>query len=195
MPDVLELACEMISLDTRSLVSIVALADTMVAYLPGREVETVDYLDDGGILKRNVVAHQPGSASSLAFAGHPDTVSAAGWQTNPFGPTMHGDRLVGLGATDMKGPVAAFILAALACDTAVRPLLVLTSDEKTTKGGVRETVARSRILAAQCLICFIVDEPTLLGFVRGHRVDVHFTVRSHGRHPNRRGERDGVNLL
>jgi acetylornithine deacetylase/succinyl-diaminopimelate desuccinylase-like protein len=195
MPDVLELACEMISLDTRSLVSIVALADTMVAYLPGREVETVDYLDDGGILKRNVVAHQPGSASSLAFAGHPDTVSAAGWQTNPFGPTMHGDRLVGLGATDMKGPVAALILAALACDTAVQPLLVLTSDEKTTKraSGKRSPGAASSPPGGP--VASSLTNRRYSALCGGTAwMSISQSGRMAGR-PNRRRERDGGNLL
>ena len=181
MPEVLALASEMISFDTQSAVSNTALADALIPRLQGWDVEVIDYLDEAGVTKRNLVARHPASASPLAFAGHLDTVSAAGWQTDPFDPRVEGGRLLGLGATDMKGPVAAFLVAALHSAAPERPTLVLTADEETTKRGVREVVARSRLLALRRPACFIVGEPTMLGVVRGHRVDVQFTVRSHGR--------------
>jgi len=60
-------------------------------------------------LRTNIVAADPESASPLAFAGHLDTVSGrpAG-DTDPFRTTIEQDRLTGLGAADMKGPIAAF---------------------------------------------------------------------------------------
>jgi acetylornithine deacetylase len=181
MLDVLELARAMIAFDTRSAVSNAMLVDALARHLGGWQVEVIDYVDADGITKRNLVARDPGSLSRLAFAGHTDTVSAAGWQTDPFDPRIENDRLFGLGATDMKGPVAAFIVASLKARPRDRPTLVLTADEETTKQGVREVVARSRLLAERRPACFIVAEPTALGVVRGHRVDVQFTVRARGR--------------
>ena len=63
----------------------------------------------------------------------------------------------------------------------IRPTLVLTADEETTKRGVREVLARSRHLRERSPACFIVCEPTQLGIVRGHRVDVQFVVAARGR--------------
>lgn len=44
--------------------------------------------------------------------GHMDTVMPrSGWNTNQFNPVVVGDKLFGLGATDMKGNLGAFITA------------------------------------------------------------------------------------
>jgi len=50
----------------------------------------------------------------LVLCGHIDTkpVGGAAWSVDPFRATRDGDRLYGLGSTDMKGAVAAMILAA-----------------------------------------------------------------------------------
>jgi acetylornithine deacetylase len=75
----------------------------------------------------------------LALCGHLDTKpvgEAAGlWRTDPLTPTIEGDRMYGLGATDMKGACAAMVLAGAAFD-AVRDRasgslsLVFTADEE-----------------------------------------------------------------
>lgn len=52
---------------------------------------------------------------TLAFAGHTDVVPAgnsAQWQTPPFTPTIINQHLYGRGAADMKGSVAAMVVAA-----------------------------------------------------------------------------------
>jgi acetylornithine deacetylase/succinyl-diaminopimelate desuccinylase-like protein len=181
MQTVVDLLCRMIAIDSRSSVSNVPMANFMESQLHGWEIERIDYVDGDGIAKTNIVAADPESASPLVFAGHLDTVSAAGWDTDPFRATIAGDRLTGLGAADMKGPIAAFLLAARQLDPEVRPKIVLTADEEVTKRGVREVVAKSRLLHDERPKCFIVCEPTCLDVVRGHRVDVQFVVHSHGR--------------
>jgi putative selenium metabolism hydrolase len=46
----------------------------------------------------------------LLFDGHVDTVApAAGWTRDPYAATVSNDCLYGLGAVDMKGPVAAMV--------------------------------------------------------------------------------------
>ncbi|MCA9879226.1 MAG: M20 family metallopeptidase [Thermomicrobiales bacterium] len=75
----------------------------------------------------------------LAICGHLDTKpvgdAADEWRTNPFEPTIVGDRLYGLGSTDMKGACAAMVLAGAAfqqvADRAAGSLsLVFTADEE-----------------------------------------------------------------
>jgi len=53
-----------------------------------------------------------GGGRSLLFSSHADTaVAAPGWTRDPWKPTVEGDRLYGLGAYDMKGGLAASIMA------------------------------------------------------------------------------------
>ncbi|HEU5431870.1 MAG TPA: M20/M25/M40 family metallo-hydrolase, partial [Thermomicrobiales bacterium] len=75
----------------------------------------------------------------LALCGHLDTKpvgeAAAEWNTDPFTPTIVGDRLYGLGSTDMKGACAAMVLAGAAfasvADRSGGSLsLVFTADEE-----------------------------------------------------------------
>ncbi|QXX83850.1 succinyl-diaminopimelate desuccinylase [Providencia sp. R33] len=73
---------------------------------------TVESMPFGNTL--NFWAHR-GSGVTLAFAGHTDVVPAgnsANWQTPPFTPTIINQHLYGRGAADMKGSVAAMIVAA-----------------------------------------------------------------------------------
>jgi len=59
----------------------------------------------------------------LVFNGHMDTVQVcAGWTRDPFNPTVEGDRLYGLGAVDMKGGLAAIVMAAKALVSTGVPL-------------------------------------------------------------------------
>src|SRR3981189_3918967 len=159
MQTVVDLLCEMIAIDSRSSVSNVPLANFMQSQLDHWEIERIDYVDAQGIAKTNIVAADPESASPLAFAGHLDTVSPAGWNTDPFRAAIAGDPLIGLGATEMKGPIAAFLSSARKTDPRVRPKIVLTADEEVTKQGVRDVVAKSRLLPAQTPKCFIVARP------------------------------------
>jgi acetylornithine deacetylase len=181
MATVVDLLCEMIAIDSRSSVSNVPLADLMQSQLDGWKIERIDYVDDQGTPKTNIVAAHPDSTSPLVFAGHLDTVPATGWDTDPFRAAIAGDRLTGLGAADMKGPIAAFVIATRQMEPRLRPTIVLTADEEVTKHGAREVIEKSRLLRERMPACFVVCEPSKLDVVRGHRCDVQFVVHSHGR--------------
>lgn len=73
----------------------------------------------------------------LALCGHTDTkpVGAARWSIDPYAATVEGDRLTGLGSADMKGAIAAMLIAAARLSRwgrlrAGRLSLVLTADEE-----------------------------------------------------------------
>ncbi len=54
-----------------------------------------------------------GGGKSLLLSGHADTVPRGSepWRYHPFGATVEGNRLYGLGANDMKGGIGAMLVA------------------------------------------------------------------------------------
>ena len=123
------------------------------------------------------VARGRGGGRSLMLNAHMDTVGVAG-MTDPFEPRLDGGRLYGRGAYDMKGSLAACMLAtAEAGRGGLRGDVVLTavSDEEFASVGTEAIAASLRADAA------IVTEPTELQVAVAHRGFVHLEVEVHGR--------------
>jgi acetylornithine deacetylase/succinyl-diaminopimelate desuccinylase family protein len=133
----------------------------------------------------------------LIFNGHMDTVQVCeGWTKNPFDPVADGNRLYGLGSVDMKGGVAAFLVAANALKTV--PLKhefadYAVSDEECWSRGTTTLINQGYYQdAAYC----IVAEPSNLNRLRNARrgqclVDV--TVR--GRSTHAAQPQNGLNAI
>ena len=114
-------------------------------------------------------ADSPSGAANrrtLILNGHIDTKpvgdAAARWDTDPLTPTFRGGRLYGLGATDMKGAVAAIVYAgaAIAKVGLAQPgdlLLVLSADEEGGSAFGGKYLTRDYGLRADAAI---VCEPT-----------------------------------
>jgi len=63
--------------------------------------------------RTNVVARVGRGRPRIAVPLHFDVVPAGdGWETDPFEPVVRGDRIIGRGAKDNKGPLAVMMLAA-----------------------------------------------------------------------------------
>ncbi|SDF19344.1 M20 family metallopeptidase [Bosea robiniae] len=86
--------------------------------------------------RTNLIASRAGGRPVCGLYFHVDTVpAAAGWKTDPLRMERDGDRLIGLGAADMKGCVAAILLALRAARTcgvelAYDPMLLFCTDEE-----------------------------------------------------------------
>ncbi|KRE08070.1 acetylornithine deacetylase [Bosea sp. Root670] len=86
--------------------------------------------------RTNLIASRAGGKPVCGLYFHVDTVpAAAGWKTDPLRMECDGDRLIGLGAADMKGCVAAILLALRAARTcgvelAYDPMLLFCTDEE-----------------------------------------------------------------
>jgi succinyl-diaminopimelate desuccinylase len=86
--------------------------------------------------RTNLIARRATGRPACGLYFHVDTVpAAAGWKTDPLRMERDGDRLIGLGAADMKGCIAAVLLAlraAQACDVALAydPELLFCTDEE-----------------------------------------------------------------
>jgi acetylornithine deacetylase len=177
---VARLTADLVRLDSRSSVSNLPVAERIEAELKGFEVERLDYTDVRGVAKRALVAHR-GPPGGYALSGHMDTVPPTGWQDDPFSARIDEQGFLhGLGSADMKGQVAAAILAAQAAEADTPVTLLLTTDEETTKQGA-STIAESSALARSLgLTGIAVAEPTRLAPVRGHRSHINFTIGAEG---------------
>lgn len=175
---VLRLAADLVAIDSRSSVSNLAVAERLEAELTGFEVARVDYTDANGVAKRALVAHR-GPPGGYALSGHMDTVPETGWTDPPWTPRIDGGVLHGLGSVDMKGPVAACVVAARGMPAGVPVTLLLTADEETTKQGAR-AIAAADAARSLGLRGIVVAEPTGLAPVRGHRSHIEYTAVATG---------------
>jgi len=137
VPDVVELCRELVAIpsvgDRDGEAAVVAYLESLFAGLSGCDVRVVEPAPGRPSLIVEVTGPLPGP--TLLFNGHCDTVSETpGWTRPVHGAPLEGDRLYGLGSTDMKGGVAAIVCATLAVLAAGGPRagtlrLAATADE------------------------------------------------------------------
>ncbi len=129
-----------------------------------------------------IVRTGPSDGPTLLLCGHLDTVGIDG-VANPFTPRIDGDRLYGRGAYDMKGGLAAALIACRdANGVAGEVVVAAVADEEHTSLGVQEVLRRVRADAA------VVTEPTELRIATAHKgfvwTEIEVTGRSaHGSRP------------
>lgn len=123
------------------------------------------------------VARGSGGGRSLILNAHMDTVGVAG-MTDPLVPRLEGGRLYGRGSYDMKGSLAACMLATVAAkERGLGGDVILTAvcDEEFASLGTEAVAAGVRADAA------IVTEPTELQIAVAHRGFVALEVEVFGR--------------
>lgn len=167
---------------------------------PGNEAEIAQFI--GGILKENgflvnyisyedkrlqLVAEKGISCSipPLVFTGHFDTVplGAQEWSANPFGGETIGDKLYGRGSSDMKGGLAAMIIAAIQAFHVGKPMegvrLIFTAAEEPGCLGAKELVKTYDKLGQAYGI--VVGEPTANQPAIGHKGAVYLNLTTSGK--------------
>ena len=175
---VASLARDLVRIDSRSAISNLPLADRLETELSEFQLERTDYKDANGVNKCVLVAAR--GSGGLAFCGHMDTVPNTGWTTDPWSGQTEGDILHGLGSTDMKGPLASLVAAAVALPASVPIALLITADEETTKQGASLIARTSQLARSFAPRGILIAEPTGMVPVRGHRSHIEFTVVATG---------------
>jgi succinyl-diaminopimelate desuccinylase len=176
--------------------------------LIARRLESVGFvcerIDRGGV--QNLWARLGERRPIVCFAGHVDVVPPGPedqWSVPPFAGIERDGWLIGRGAADMKGPLAAFVTAveraARSRSTAATLAVLLTSDEEGDaidgSAAVVQELRRRDIVLDYC----ILGEPTstrtfgdtlkngrrgsLSGSLRVHGVQCHVAYPERGRNP------------
>jgi succinyl-diaminopimelate desuccinylase len=182
--DAINLAAELIRFDTINPPGQeAACTDHLVRLLTGAgfQCETVP-LREG---RPNLIARIGGARNKppIAFTGHTDTVplGAQSWTVAPHGGEVKDGRLWGRGASDMKGGVAAFVVAAveLAGRLEGTPgvILYLTAGEETGSEGALALARRGLRGQAGALV---VAEPTENRPLCGHKGALWLKATTHG---------------
>jgi acetylornithine deacetylase len=123
----------------------------------------------------------PRGRRTLLFDAHQDTVPTDGMTIAPFEPRIENGRLHGRGSCDIKGGMAAMLMAVLRLcrerpARAASVILACTVDEEFTHTG-SSRLAESRLGADLA----VVAEPTLLDLVSCHKGALRWSVRTLGK--------------
>ncbi|MAM85147.1 MAG: acetylornithine deacetylase [Acidobacteria bacterium] len=136
--------------------------------------------------RTSLIAQLDGSSDEppICFTGHIDVVplGMAPWHYDPFTGECHGDKLYGRGSTDMKGALAAMVLAALRLaglpERKAGLVLVLTAGEETHCEGAHHLAAQPAALGSAGAI--VVGEPTANEPLVGHKGLVRYRIKTTG---------------
>jgi len=117
---------------------------------------------------KNLYAKLGKSSPNFCFAGHTDVVPVGdlkSWSVNPFSGMIKNNRLIGRGASDMKGSIACFI-AALSQFKKIKPkfkgsisLLITGDEEAIAINGTKKVVEKLKKKKEKINFC-LVGEPT-----------------------------------
>lgn len=169
----------------------------------GFELEPIGYIDDQNVPKVSLVAVRRGEdrrRRPLGYLAHSDVVPADDWhsgEARAFQPQFVDGRILGRGTCDMKGSLAAALIAAESIPIVDQPsdlFFVVTADEEIGMEGASQVVAHSRLYREMCergCRC-VVGEPTELRVVHAHKGTLLLNVVATGisRHSS---STDGVN--
>ncbi len=150
----------------------------------GLEVERLSYVDENDELKVSLIGRKGEGEGGLAFLSHTDTVPGQEQDWDAYHGVVEGDRLLGRGSCDMKGPLACTMIAVakVDADRLKKPLIVVaTADEEVGGGGAHQVAAESRIMNTVRPTYGVVAEPTSLTPVYAHKGSAHVVVTAHGR--------------
>lgn len=155
-----------------------AIADYCTQWLTARGFE-VDRLEEHpGRPSIVAIARGSGGGRSLMLNGHIDTVSTGDYDGDPLQPEIRDGSMYGRGTFDMKGGIAAMMVAAARAKAVATlsgdVLLALVADEEYGSHGTEE------VLRSYTADGAIITEPSHLEVTLAHKGFAWFDVDIHG---------------
>jgi acetylornithine deacetylase len=183
--NLIQLAQELVAIPSVSHWSNTEISDRLEQWLKAAafDVERLEYVDPNDETKVSLVAKKGQGPNGLAFISHSDTVPGQEDVWPAFSPALENGRLVGRGSCDMKGPLAATLVAAAGVDPArlkKAVYIVVTADEEAGGLGARHVAAESTLLKINGPQYGVIAEPTQLIPVYSHKGGCQITVTAHG---------------
>ena len=184
------------SISSRSNLDIIAYIE---AYLSRHGVRSCRIPDETGAKASILATIGPADQPGVVLSAHTDVVPVEGqnWSSPPFVATVQDGRVVGRGATDMKGFLACALshVAHFQAAATVMPVhLAFSYDEEVGCRGAPDLVVAVAALPGRPLLC-IVGEPTSLRVVRAHKGKVARRIEIVGRGGHSAMPHLGVNAV
>ncbi len=184
--EVIELAQELIAIQSESSLSNATISDFLQNWLEKHEfaVERICYADPNGVEKVNLIAKVGEGPGGLGFFSHSDTVPGNGEHWQPFSPRVEEGKLYGRGSCDMKGPLAASMIAVKSIDSSKlrRPLYIaIAADEEVGHVGAHFIQRASATFKENWPTWTVIPEPTEMVPVYAHKGGALITVTATGR--------------
>lgn len=159
------------------------------------------HLYEFGEGRTNLVARIGGikDTAPICFTGHIDTIplDATRWTKDPLKGEVEGDRIYGRGAADMKGGVAAMVIAGLRVAELSKGragvTLVITAGEETGCEGAYFLAAHGSALGKAGAV--VVGEPTSNFPVVGHKGALWIEARATGMAAHGSMPEKGINAI
>jgi acetylornithine deacetylase/succinyl-diaminopimelate desuccinylase len=150
----------------------------------------------------NVIAtiNGSGDGNNLLYSGHMDTVPEYGWEGDPgpFSGKILGNKVYGRGACDMKGALAAIMVAMDAIQKSgikLRGNLIFSGvigEEGEGSIGTKDFVQRTHVNVAETAV---VCEPSNLQIFIGHKGFSNLRISTRGRSVHSAYPKKGVNAI
>lgn len=184
--NVIELTQKLVAIPSETTDNNVVINDFLQEWLEEHKftVERISYIDDTGEEKVNLIARLGEGKGGLGFFSHSDTVPGDPREWNPFDPKISEGKLYGRGSCDMKGPLAATMIAAARIDPARlrKPIYIaIAADEEQGHTGAHYLQKHSATFQANWPDYAVVAEPTELQPVYAHKGGAAVTVTATGR--------------
>lgn len=141
----------------------------------------------------NVIA-QNGTGAVNLVTGHIDTVKPnSGWKTNPFKPEIKGDRLSGLGSSDMKCGIAIMLYLATLPNLRKNLMFLFYCDEEYDFLGMKKFIAEYKNKIKPKLIISLDGEGLQIG--NSCRGLIELRVSVEGKAGHSANPKSGINAI
>ena len=185
-PEVIHLTQQLVAIPSETTNSNAAVSDFLQEWLEAHAftVERISYIDTNGEEKVNLIAKRGVGTGGLGFFSHSDTVPGDPREWNPFDPAIADGKLYGRGSCDMKGPLAASLIAAASVDPAAlrKPIYIaVAADEEQGHLGAHYLQEHSALFRENWPDAAVVPEPTDMQPVYAHKGGAGLTVTAIGR--------------